>query len=250
MTALPAKYKWLLSLADNGLVMNHRLCEWCAHAPSLELEMGLANIGLDHLGQARLWLAPVAEHRETTEDRLAYFRDEDEYYNLLLLEQQNGDFAFTMCKLFLYDHFHFHLLQVLAGVSDNTIAAIAEKSVAEVRYHTKFSAHWMRVMVGGTEESARRMRDAVDFLWQFCGEFFTLSDYEKTLYDEFDLRAETLKERWLADVLPPLSALGMSLDTALSFHQPSGKDNRHTEQLGFLLAEMQVLARKHPEATW
>ncbi|MCH9705746.1 MAG: phenylacetate-CoA oxygenase subunit PaaC [Proteobacteria bacterium] len=242
--------KLLLSLADNGLVMNHRLCEWCTKAPSLELEMGLANIGLDHLGQARLWLESVAPNLNTSEDELAYFRDENNYYNLLLVEQQNGDFAFTIAKLFLYDYFHLHLLEKLSTVADKTIAAVAEKSLLEVRYHVKFSTHWMNVMVGGTNESVARMRDAIEFLWQFCGEFFTFTDYEQTMYNKFNLPAAQLKERWLADILPPLAALELPLDTTLPFYQPSGKNNNHSEQLGFLLAEMQVLARKHPGETW
>lgn len=248
-----AREKFLLHLADNGLIMNHRLCEWCAHAPQLELEMGLANIGLDHLGQARLWLnllndALVARGVDTNEDALAYFRDDTQYFNLLLVEMPNDDFAMTAGKLFLYDAFHRLALNQLSEVDEPSIAAVAEKASIEVDYHLRFSTHWMRVMVDGSEESARRMRDALDELWPLCGEFFSAADFETAARLRIDFAR--LKDAWLASVLPELQPLGLALDEALPFHHPSGKHNRHTEHLGYLLAEMQVLARRHPGATW
>lgn len=247
---LSPRDKLLLSYADNGLVLNHRLCEWCAHAPSLELEMGLANIGLDHLGQARLWLAPVAARHDESEDHFAYFRDEDAYFNLLLVEQQNGDFAHTIARHFLYDHYHARLLDALAENADSEVRAIADKARLEAAYHTKFSTHWMRVLAGGTAESHQRMREAVGFLWQFCGELFTPTGYEKQHYDDWGIAPAALKAAWCAEVLPLLAPLNLTLDDNLSFHNPSGKENHHSEQLGYLLAEMQVLARKHPGVRW
>lgn len=250
IAALAARERWLLSLADNGVVHNHRLCEWCAQAPSLELDMALANIGLDHLGQARLWLAPVAARAGVSEDQFAFFRDEHEYQNLLLLEQPNGDFAFTVCKLFLYDQFHRLLLGALAATDDRDIADVAQKSLTEVAYHVKFSSHWMRVMVGGSDESIRRAREAADYLWPLCGEFFAPVDYEQTMHAELKIDAEAIKRDWLSATLPTLAPLGLALDAALPFYNPSGKARRHSEHLGYLLAEMQSLARRHPKATW
>jgi len=265
LSDLSAREKFILHLADNGLIMNHRLCEWCARAPQLELEMGLANIGLDHLGQARLWLNCVVESLaargiDTTEDALAYFRDENQYFNLLLVEQPNDDFAMTVAKLFLYDAHHKLLLAQLsaadaqtddvaaATVAAATVAAVARKAAVEVDYHLRFSMHWMRVLVSGSAESARRMRDAVDDLWPLCGELFTAAAYERAARLTADCAG--IKTAWLAAVLPEVRPLGLALDEALPFHLPSGKHNRHSEHLGFLLAEMQVLARQHPEAAW
>lgn len=252
---LTAREKRILHFADNGLIMNHRLCEWCARAPQLELEMGLANIGLDHLGQARLWLGALSESLaargiDTDEDQLAYFRDDAQFFNLLLVEQPNDDFAMTVAKLFLYDAYHKLLLAQLATGEQSVaaVAAIADKASVEVDYHLRFSAHWMRVMVGGSQESAQRMRDAVEYLWHLCGEFFTAAEYEKDAEARIDLAQ--LKAAWLATVLPEVQPLGLALDEALPFAQPLGKHNRHSEHLGFLLAEMQVLARKHARATW
>lgn len=256
---LTAREKRLLHLADNGLIINHRLCEWCAHAPQLELEMGLANIGLDHLGQARLWLNAAVESLAARgiaadEDALAYFRDERQYFNLLLVEQPNDDFAMTVAKLFLYDAHHKLLLAQLATAGapaddgDDAITDIAQKAAVEVDYHLRFSAHWLRVLVGGTAESARRMRDAVDYLWPLCGELFVAADYERDTHPRIDFAP--LKAAWLATVLPEVQPLGLALDEALPFERPSGKHNRHSEHLGYLLAEMQVLARRHPEAAW
>lgn len=247
--ALTAREKHLLHLADNGLIINHRLCEWCARAPQLELEMGLANIGLDHLGQSRLWLNALVESLaargiDVGEDELAYFRDDDQFFNLLLVEQPNDDFAMLIAKLFLYDAFHQLLLAQLAKAGDDAIAAIAQKAAVEVEYHLRFSTHWCRVLVGGTAESAQRMRDAADDLWHLCGELFIAAEYE-SLVD-----VARLKSPWLARVLPEVQPLGLALDEQLPYRNPLGKHNRHSEHLGFLLAEMQVLARKHPEATW
>jgi len=160
MDNLSAREKFLLHLADNGLIMNHRLCEWVARAPQLELEMGLANLGLDHLGQARLWLALAVESLaargiDTDEDALAYFRDDAQFFNLLLVEQPNDDFAMTVTKLFLYDAYHQLYLQQLArDAGDAAIAAVAEKALVEVEYHRRFSAHWMRVLRDGTDPGA------------------------------------------------------------------------------------------------
>lgn len=251
---LNAQEKLLLHLADNGLIMNHRLCQWCAHAPELELEMGLANIGLDHLGQARLWLGRLIETLaargvETDEDQLAYFRDDHQYFNLLLVEQPNDDFAMTVGKLFLYDAFHHLALNQLSQAGHPPVAAIAGKAAVEVGYHLRFSTHWMKVMVGGTEYSAGRMRVALDYLWPLCGEFFTPADYEKTVQQPRVAFAQ-LKDAWLQCVLPVVRPLGLALGEALAFHHPSGKHNRHSEHLGYILAEMQVLARQHAGAAW
>lgn len=245
--ALSARSRLLLHLADNGLVMNHRLCEWCAHAPELELEMGLANIGLDHMGHARMWLGLLVDEAGGSEDEWAYLRDEDEYTNLLLVEQPNGDFAMTMAKMSFYGNYYLLLLLELVKQDDEDIKAVAGKALLEAKYHVKFSTHWMKVMVDGNEESIRRVSFAVDYLWQFCGEPFKLMDFERAMLPQ---SAGGLKRQWLACTLPLLKPLGLELDTALEHYLPLGKDRCHSEHMGYLLTEMQVLARKHHGVKW
>jgi len=184
---------------------------------------------------------------QSDEDALAYFRDDAQFFNLLLVEQPNDDFAMTVAKLFLYDAYHQLRLKRLTTF-DDAIAAVAEKALVEVEYHRQFSAHWLRVLRDGTEESAQRMRNALAYLWPLCGEFFTAADFEQAMQPPPD--CAQLKDAWLATVMPAVQPLELALDEALAFAQPLGKHNRHSEHLGFLLAEMQVLARQHPGARW
>ena len=243
--------KFLLQLADNGIVHNHRLCQWCSHAPELELEMSLANIGLDHLGQARLWLEALiqelsAKGMNLTEDELAYFREDDEFFNLLLLEQEDEDFAYLICKMFFYDCYHQLVLQQLVNSNHNVFLPIAQKALVEVQYHVKFSKHWFQVLCQGTKESLNRMESAIDYLWQYCGEFFCPALQEEYLVKTDVLNLEQIQTTWSQEIFSILP----QIDKKLDFYLPLGKQNQHTEYLGYLLAEMQVLARKHPHAQW
>jgi len=243
---------YTLHLADNALIMGQRLGEWCGHGPILEQDIALSNIALDYVGQARNFYQYAAEliGGEATEDSLAYFRNDREYKNNLLVELPNGDWAQTVLKEFLFSTYQFYLYQQLQENKDERIAAIAEKSLKEVTYHLKWSSEWVIRLGDGTNESKNRIEKAIDEVWMFTGELFEPAEYEK---DIVDLTA--IKDRWnerVASVfqeatlsLPPKGEAGMGL-----WHQTGGKNGVHTEHLGFILAEMQVLPRTYPDATW
>jgi ring-1,2-phenylacetyl-CoA epoxidase subunit PaaC len=171
---------YTVHLADNALIMGQRLSEWCGHGPILEQDIALSNIALDYVGQARNFYQYAAElvGGNTTEDSLAYFRNDREYRNSLLVELQNGDWAQTVLKEFLFSAYQYYLYQQLAGSSDERIAAIAAKSFKEVTYHLKWSSEWVIRLGDGTGESKQRMEKAIDEVWMFTGELFEAATYE------------------------------------------------------------------------
>ncbi|HEY0970424.1 MAG TPA: 1,2-phenylacetyl-CoA epoxidase subunit PaaC [Gemmatimonadales bacterium] len=248
--AAPPEY--LLRLADDRLVLGHRLSEWCGHAPILEEDIALANIALDLVGQAThfLDLAAAREGRGRTADDLAYFRDAREYLNVQLVELPKGDFAFTIVRQFLFDVYDVLALEALEGSADAELAAIAAKAHREARYHLRHSAQWMLRLGDGTGESHRRAQNALDELWRFTGELF--------IHDELDARLreagvapdlESLRERWAEEVARVVSAATLRLPEDRSLAR-GGRQGLHTEHLGLMLAEMQSVARAHPGAQW
>ena len=243
---------YLLLLGDSALVQGQRLCEWCGHAPAIEEELALMNVGLDLVGQARNWLDYAAELLDDGRDAdaLAYRRDERAYRNLLLVEQPNGDFAVTMTKQFLYDAWHFAVLQGLAASRDERIAGIAAKALKEVTYHLRRSGEWVQRLGGGTDESRRRMLDAIPALWRFTVEL-TGSDSEVQLA-EAGIAADpaAVGAAWLKQVSAIFDSVELPLPKAASYFYLDGRRGLHTEHLGLLLAEMQFLPRAYPDATW
>jgi ring-1,2-phenylacetyl-CoA epoxidase subunit PaaC len=251
-TAAPASFGYVLRLADTSLVLGQRLGEWVGHAPALEEDLGLANIALDLIGQARLLLthAGEIEGRGRDEDALAFLRDAPEYHNVSLAEQPNGDFGRTIVRQFLLDAWQLELYEALAASSDARLAEIAAKTVKETRYHLRFSAGWLVRLGDGTEESHARVQEALDELWRFTDELLTP--------DALD------EEMAAAGVAPSLSALrprwDERLDTVLqeaTLRRPAavryswqGKRGVHTEHLGHMLAQMQHLPRTFPGVTW
>jgi ring-1,2-phenylacetyl-CoA epoxidase subunit PaaC len=228
---------YLLRLGDDALIAAQRLAEWCAAAPELEEDLALANIALDQLGAARLLLtyAGELEGMGRDEDALAYLRDDREFRNCLLVELPNGDFAFTMAKLLLLAAYQLPLYDRLAASDDARLAGIAAKARKESAYHLDHAALWTVRLGDGTAESRRRMQDAVERAWPYTHELFT---------DEPDLRDE-----WLRIVEPVL--LEATLDRPADGWAPGGgRDGLHTEHLSYLLAEMQVVHRAHPGASW
>jgi ring-1,2-phenylacetyl-CoA epoxidase subunit PaaC len=231
----------LLWLGDDALIAAQRLAEWCASAPELEEDVAMANIALDQLGAARYFLsyAGEAERRGRDEDDLAYLRDPSEFRNCLLAELPNGDFAVTIAKLLFLSAYQLARYDELAADPDRTVAAIAAKTRKESAYHLDHAAHWTLRLGDGTDESHRRMQDAVDGLWPYTGELFE--------------DREALRAGWLA-VIEPLLA-----DATLTRPPDQGADGRaptggraglHTEHLTSLLTEMQVVHRAHPGVTW
>ena len=239
---------YTLRRADDALVLGHRLSEWCGHAPSLEEDMALANIGLDLLGQARSLYSYAAEVEGAghDEDQFAYLRDAPQYRNLLLLEQPNGDFAHTMVRQFFYSAFADPYWRAMMASTDATLAAIAAKSEKESAYHLRHSSEWMIRLGDGTPESHRRTQDAVDALWPATGEMF---EAEEAVLRGIATDPATLRDGWRRTVEGILAQATLSVPTGTWIHR-GGRIGRHTEHLGPMLAEMQHLQRSHPGATW
>jgi len=245
---------YCLMLADDALIMSHRLQQWCTRAPELEDEVAVANIGLDLLGQARLLLtrAGKADGSDRSEDDYAYFRDEHEFRNIRLVELDNGDFAFSMARLLVFATWRLALLQRLESSQDPVLAAIAEKGVKEVLYHRDYAGQWVVRLGDGTEYSHERMQHGLQAVWPLVDELFTPHEVELRLagvaVDPSSLRPEF--DAVLAQVLNA-ATLELPQTPALpGVSGRAGRDGVHTEAMGFLLAELQSVARAHPEATW
>lgn len=251
-----ALFEYLLRLGDDRLVLGHRLSEWCGHAPILEEDIALSNVALDLLGQATmlLRLAGEVEGRGRDEDALAYFREAVEFRNCLLAELPKGDFAFTIVRQFLFDVHAVVLLDALSSSSHRELAAIAAKSLKEAKYHVRHSGEWMLRLGDGTEESHRRAQKAVDELWRFSGELFAPDEIDRAMQEAGigpDLAA--LAARWDSLVRDVVSRATLTLPGDMPRaprRRAGGRTGAHTEHLGRMLAEMQIVARSHPGATW
>jgi ring-1,2-phenylacetyl-CoA epoxidase subunit PaaC len=243
---------YALRRADDALILGHRLSEWCGHAPMLEEDMALANIGLDLLGQARELYSYAAEveGKGNDEDTFAYLRDVRQYRNLLLLEQPNGDFAHTMVRQFFYSGFADLYWRAMMKSSDATLAAIAAKSEKESAYHIRHSSEWMVRLGDGTAESHRRAQIAIDDLWAYTGEMFEVDDSERALIASgVAIDHATLHSQWLKTVSDVVDEATLSLPKT-DWMQQGGRSGRHSEHLGHLLSELQSMQRTFPGATW
>jgi ring-1,2-phenylacetyl-CoA epoxidase subunit PaaC len=243
---------YTLRRADDALILGHRLSEWCGHAPMLEEDMALANMGLDLLGQARALYSYAAqiEGKGNDEDKLAYLRDVRQYRNLLLVEQANGDFAHTLVRQFFYAAFADLYWRAMMQSSDTTLAAIAAKSEKESAYHLRHSSEWMLRLGDGTVESHARAQTAVDDLWAFTGEMFEADDSERALIDSgIAIDPATLHPQWLKTVSSIVSEATLALPST-GWMQKGGRSGRHSEHLGHLLSELQSMQRTFPGASW
>ena len=244
--------EYLLRLADDRLVLGHRVSEWCGHGPILEEDIALANIALDLIGQSTLFLkiAGETEAKGRSEDDLAYFREAIDYRNLQIVELPKGDYAFTIVRQFLFDVYSYHVLEQLQKSSHAQVAGIAAKGFKEVRYHVRHSSEWVLRLGDGTEESHDRCQKALDDLWRFTGEMFKADEVDREMVASGvgpDLTA--LEPRWKAvvtDVLDKATLVIPRDPPAMT----GGRRGIHTEHLGRMLSEMQIVARSHPGATW
>jgi len=248
----PALLRFVLRLADTSLVLAQRLGEWVGHAPALEEDLGLANISLDLLGQARFLLtyAGEIEGRGRSEDDLAFMRDGADFLNHALAEQPNGDFGRTIVRQVLVDAFQLELYEALQTSSDTRLAEIAAKAVKETRYHFRYSAGWLIRLGDGTVESHARVQSALDELWRFTGEFFAADDIDEAMAERgVAPRLAELQSRWIARIEEALNeaTLKRPPNVPYTWH---GKRGEHTEHLGYLLAEMQFMHRAYPGAQW
>jgi ring-1,2-phenylacetyl-CoA epoxidase subunit PaaC len=247
-----ALFDYALRLGDDSLILGQRLTEWCGHAPALETDLSLANIGLDLIGQANLFLgfAGEVEAAGRDADKLAFHRDVLAFRNCLLVEQPNGDFARTIARQFLFSTAQLGLFEGLTRSVEPRLAEIAAKAVKEVAYHVELAADWVVRLGDGTEESRRRMQDGLDWCWRFVDELFQVDEVEQRLVARgvavdrtalrpaFDARvAEVLVEATLPLPAYPRAVVG-------------GRCGHHSEHLGHLLAVMQFLPRTYPDAVW
>lgn len=245
-------FEYLLRLGDDRLVLGHRLSEWCGHGPILEEDIATANLALDLLGQATLFLrlAGSVEGRGRDEDVLAYWRDEHEFRNLQLCELPRGDFGFTILRQFLFDTWNLQLLDALSRSSHAELAAIAAKALKETRYHARHSAEWVRRLGDGTAESRERMQRALEELWPWTGEFTYQDEVDRALHaDGIVPDLATLQSPWEVMTRDVLTRATLEIPPG-SPRMSGGRFGRHTEHLGHLLAEMQIVARSHPGAKW
>ena len=252
----PVTKEFLLHLADNALVLGHRNSEWTGHGPILEQDIAISNIALDLIGEARNFYQYAAvkineqEGSNETEDSLAYLRDVPQYRNFLMLELPKGDWAVTILRQFLFSSWQKMLFQRLKEHTDQQLAAITEKSLKETNYHVRWSGEWVIRLGDGTAESRRRIVEALHLLWPYTGEFFNPSSYARSVIDYSEFR-----ESWNNQLMRVFDEATItpefdSIRSSTNWMQSGGMDGRHTEHLGYLLAEMQFLQRAYPGSTW
>ena len=239
-------------LGDNALVLGQRMIEKVAAYPELEEELANANFALDYIGQARMFYtyAGELEGQGRSEDDFAFMRDEREFCNLLLLEQPNGHFGDAIARLVLFEVFYLAQLEALAGCEDARVAEIAARAEKEIRYHLRHNTQWLVRLGDGTEESHRRVQASMDELWSFTGEMFEADEVDTIMERAWGgPNLENLRERWRADIDAIL--INATLDKPEEGWMASGgKAGRHSEHLGYMIAEMQYLQRAHPGASW
>jgi ring-1,2-phenylacetyl-CoA epoxidase subunit PaaC len=247
-----ALFAYLLRLGDDRLVLGHRISEWCGHAPILEEDIALTNIALDLIGQAAviLGLAGETEAKGRDADALAYLREAIDYRNVLLVELPRGDFAFTTIRQFLFSVAAHYQLDALTKSAHPIVAGFAAKAVKETRYHVRHAADWVLKLGDGTVDSHRRAQDAVDALWRFTGEMFLMDDVDRILMkDGFAPDLTSLEPEWHRQVSDVLARATLVVPST-PYMQRGGRTGRHTEDLGHLLSEMQILQRSYPGAKW
>lgn len=244
--------EYLLHLADNTQILGHRLGQWCGHGPELEIDMAMTNIALDLIGQSRQYYQYAAEleGQGRSEDDLAYLRDAGQFRNALLTELPNGDFAHTIARSLLFDSYHYFFLEHLQQSNDARLAAIGAKALKEVTYHLRWSSEWVIRLGDGTEESHRRMQLAVNEWWSYRGELLTPAPYENEAAEQgYGVDLTTIKPA-VNDKLKEVIAAATLECPADGWMHSGGKTGRHTEHLGYILADMQYVQRTYPNAVW
>lgn len=266
---------YTLRLADDALIIGHRLSEWCGHGPILEQDIALTNTALDHLGRARSLFQYAADQFNSLpadakngvftsvtlqtkiasgsaigEDDLASQRDGWDFKNVLLLEQPNTDWAYTIARSFFYDVFNFLFFTELLKSKDETLSSIAEKSLKEVTYHLRWSSEWVVRLGDGTEESHNRMQQAVNELWMFTGELFTANDTDNAMLSQgIGPDLALIKDAWTKHVQAVFEEATITIPAG-TWMQQGGKNGSHSEHLGYILTELQFMQRAYPGMEW
>ena len=245
----PSLFNYTLYLADSALVIGQRNGAWCGHGPVLEQDIAITNITLDLIGQARSFYqyAATLQGGDATEDSLAYLRGEREYKNCLLAECPNGDWSQTILRQFFFSSFQKELYSELQHHEDATLSAIAVKSLKEVNYHCRWSGEWVVRLGDGTEESHSRISKSLTTLWPYTGELFKAADYEIGM----GIDPASLHSRWMNAVSAVLTEATLPLESLKDVYMHlGGKQGKHTEELGPLLAELQYMQRAYPNSQW
>lgn len=246
------KLKYYLQIADNALILSHRLSEYCSNGPFLEEDLANTNVALDLIGLAEATLEEAAklEGNGRTGDDLAYHRPEHQFYNTLLMEQPNKDFAFIMVRQFFADAFDFAFFSELSKSKDPFLAALAVKTIKESTYHLRRSSEWMVRLGDGTPEANKKTQFAINTLWKFTGEFFQPSEADKAMIAEgVGVDLEKLQKTWNQKVKEILFMAHLDCPGE-NYQIFGGKDGKHTEYMGHILTEMQFLPTKYPDASW
>jgi ring-1,2-phenylacetyl-CoA epoxidase subunit PaaC len=245
-------YQYTLRLADNGLILSHRLAEYVSRGPFMEEDLAITNVGLDLLGQAEAFLKYAAELKGgVTEDDLAFTRDEEEYTNFHLVEYPNEDYGYLIARQFLFDAYNIALYTQLKNSKDTTIASIAAKSLKEVNYHYKRSSEWIVRLGDGTEESHNRIQQCFNELWMYTHEFFEADDLDREMAaNGIGVDLSVIQNEWNRRIADVFTEATLNIPAVPKHSLVYGKQGGHTEYMGYLLAEMQFLRIKYPNEVW
>src|SRR5574343_94465 len=245
-------FEYVLRLGDDSLLLGHRLSEWCGHGPILEEDIAMTNISLDLVGQATslLGYAGELEGNGRDADALAFLRFDRDYKNVLLVEQPNGDFGMTMLRQFFFDAYRKPLFEKLQHSTDQHLAAIAEKSLKETKYHLKHSSEWVIRLGDGTEESNARIQDSLNTLWRYTNELFFKDEVDAELVEKGIVPSlQEIQNEWNATVTAVLNEATLTIPTN-NWKQEGGRKGLHSEHLGYILAELQYMQRAYPNMQW
>ena len=245
-------YSYILGIADNSLILGQRLGQLCGHGPSLETDIACTNISLDLFGQVRSYFQYAAKIAgdQRTEDDIAMLRKESDYKNVLLLEQPNTNFAFTIGRQFLFDVYHLAFLTELQNSNDFTLSVIAKKCVKEVSYHLRFSSDWVKRLGNGTSVSKEKMQEAINDLWTYTDELFYQTNADKEMvFEGVGVDVTKLKNNYYSRINEILLEATLEIPESKWF-QTGGKEGIHSEHLGYLLSDLQYMQRTYPNMEW
>jgi ring-1,2-phenylacetyl-CoA epoxidase subunit PaaC len=244
-------FTYTLRIADSSLVLGQRMSEWCSNGPTLEEDIAMSNISLDMFGQANGFYQYAAQlNGLKSADELAFRRNEREFFNHQLVEQENGNFGNTIVRNFLHDVFNYLFYTELSKSKDETLSALASKSLKEVKYHLRHSSNWLVRLGDGTEESNTKAQVALEELWMYTGELFEMDDLDNELVNlGIAVDNSALKSEWERMVNNTLAKAKLTRPED-AYMATGGKKGLHTEYLGFILSEMQFLQRAYPDAKW
>lgn len=247
-----ALYRYLLRLADNSAILGHRLAQWCGHGPELEEDIAMTNTALDLIGHARSFYtyAGQVEGKGKDEDDVAYLRPETEYLNALITELPNGHYGDTIARQFLFDQFNYLLFSELVNSKDETIAAISAKAIKEIRYHLRRSTEWVVRLGDGTEESHEKMQESFDATWNYTADLFVQDEAdEQIIADGMGPDLKNIHPVWKEKVKAVLTEATLTMPDDAWMHSGS-KAGKHTEHMGYILADLQYMQRVYPDCEW